>query len=121
MTSGVQGQNLVAQDVVARREVGDGQVPGEVVLDEVVGHPGAWVVTGFPGARLDLGPLQRGGVGGAEVAGYRRDVFLHGSDVGDGPGVLWFGWLVGIHERGREGKCERIQEKRLKVCVGVPI
>jgi hypothetical protein len=89
LARGVQRNDLVAQDVVAGCEVGNRQVPGEVVLDEVVGDPGAGVVAGFPGAALDLGPAEGGGVAdAAEVPGDGRDVFLHGAGVGDGPGVL---------------------------------
>ena len=44
----VQRDDLVAQHVVARREIGDRQVPGEVVLDQVVGRPAARVRAGFP-------------------------------------------------------------------------
>lgn len=84
----VQRNDLVAQHVVARREVGDRQVPAKVVLDQVVSRPGAWVGAGFPRRRGDLGPLQGGWVGAAEVTGHGRDVFLYGADVADGPGVL---------------------------------
>jgi hypothetical protein len=44
----MQSQDLVPEHVVARREVGNRQVPAEVVLDQVVGGPGTGVATGFP-------------------------------------------------------------------------
>ena len=84
---GVQRDDLVAQDVVARREVGNGQVPGEIVLDEIVGCPCAGVAAGFPGLGLDLGPGQGEGRDAAEVARDGSYVFLYGSDVGAGPCV----------------------------------
>jgi hypothetical protein len=88
LAGGVQGEDLVAEDVVAWREVRDGKVPAEVVLDQVVGDPGAGVVTGFPGRGLDFRPRQGGGGDGGEVPGYWSDVFLDGPDVRGGPCVL---------------------------------
>jgi len=84
----VQRDDLVAQHVVARREVGDRQVPGVAVLDEVVGGPGAGVRSGFPGLCGDFGPGEGGGGYGAEIAGYGGDVVDYGAGVGDGPCVL---------------------------------
>lgn len=61
LARGVQRDDFVAQDVVPRGEIWDRQVPGEVVLDEVVGDPGTRVGAGFPGALLDFGPGEGGG------------------------------------------------------------
>ena len=52
----VQCDDFVTQDVVAWCEVGDGQVPGEIVLHQVIGHPCAGVVAALPCTFLDLGP-----------------------------------------------------------------
>jgi hypothetical protein len=87
LTSSVQSDDLVTDNVVARGDVGEGQVPGEVVLDEVVGGPGSWVAAGLPGAGLDLGPLQAGGADGAAVAVAGRNVLLNGANMADRPGV----------------------------------
>jgi len=58
----VQGDDLVAQDVVAGREVGGhGETPRVVGRDERVGDPGAGVVAGDEGALGELGPEERGG------------------------------------------------------------
>lgn len=83
----VQRDNLVANHVVAWREAGDGQVPVEAGLDEVVGHPCAGVAAGLVGAGLDLGPGEGEGVDGAAVAVAGGYVFLHGADVGGWPCV----------------------------------
>lgn len=89
LARGVECDDFVPEDVVAGCQVGDGQVPGEVVLDQVVGDPGAGVGAGFPCAGLDLGPAEGGRVGdGGEVARDGGYIFLHRAGVGDGPGVL---------------------------------
>jgi hypothetical protein len=99
----VQRENLMANHVVARCEVGDRQVPGEVVLDEVVGDPGAGVVAGFPGSGLDLGPEEGGWGHGGEVPGDGGDVFLDGADVRSGPCVLYVTSISFV----REGRARR--------------
>jgi hypothetical protein len=75
----VQRNNLVPNHIVARRKVGNGQVPAEVVLDQVIGYPGAGVAAALPRALLDLGPFQRERVDCAEVSGDGRTVLDHGT------------------------------------------
>jgi hypothetical protein len=99
----VQREDLMANHVVARCEVGDRQVPGEIVLDEVVGDPGAGVVAGFPGSGLDLGPEEGGWGHGGEVPGDGGDVFLDGADVRSGPCVLYVTSISFV----REGRARR--------------
>jgi hypothetical protein len=55
----VQGDDLVADDVVAGLEVlGDRSAGGELVLDEVVGSPGARAARGNQTLLRDLGPAK---------------------------------------------------------------
>jgi hypothetical protein len=69
ISSGVQGNDLVTENIVARGDAaGDGNSVAVVVADEVVGSPGAGNVavidkTGF----VDLEELQRGLVHGSAV------------------------------------------------------
>jgi len=45
LASSVQSDDLVADNVVAGGDVGEGEVPGEVVGDEVVSSPFSWVAS----------------------------------------------------------------------------
>lgn len=55
----VKGNDLVADDVVACLEVsGNGGGRSEVVLDEVIGHPGSRAAGSDQAALRDLGPAK---------------------------------------------------------------
>lgn len=90
----MQGNDFVPDDVLARCEVGDCEIPAEVVLDQVVGDPVPWVTTRFIGAGLDLGPSEGGWGYGAAVAVARGYVFLDWASVGDGPCVPLEGYFA---------------------------
>lgn len=80
LASSVESDDLVPDDIVARSEGGrDRRRPGVVGLDEIVGHPGTGVVTGFPGTFVDLGPEERCWSSGAAVSLAVRDVVEHRS------------------------------------------
>lgn len=77
----VQRDDLMAQHVVARLEGrGDGDVVGEVVGDQVVGRPHAWVGAGDEARGVDLHPGQGRLVDGGRVVG-RGDVVDDGAVV----------------------------------------
>lgn len=67
---GVQGNDLVTDNVVAGLECrGDGNVPGEAVLDQLVRGPGSGVGPADETSLGDLDPLQRGLVDAGGVIG----------------------------------------------------
>jgi hypothetical protein len=41
----MQGDDLVAYDIVSRRKIGNGEIPGEVVVHEVVRYPFLYIFT----------------------------------------------------------------------------
>ena len=64
----MQGDNLVADDVVASLQVfGDGSSRGEVSFDEVVGNPGSGAARGDQTSLRDLAPAKRAGSQGCAV------------------------------------------------------
>jgi hypothetical protein len=83
----VQRDDFVANDVVTRGNIGEGQVPGEVVGNQVIGSPLTGVAARLPGLGRNLGPLQARRVDGTAVAVARRNVLLNRADVADGPGI----------------------------------
>ena len=54
LTRSVQRDDLVTNDVVSRSNVGEGNVPREVVGNQIVSGPLAGVATRFPGLGGDL-------------------------------------------------------------------
>jgi len=89
--SGVESNDLVAQDVAAGRQArGDLDLPGEGRrgVDEVVSRPGAWragVVDET--ARVDLEEVERCGAGRSAAAGALGHVVDHGTVVAVRPSV----------------------------------
>jgi len=45
LTSSVQRDDLVANNVVTRRKVGNSKIPGKVVFNEIISSPGAGVAS----------------------------------------------------------------------------
>lgn len=88
LSGGVEGEDLVAENVVTRGEtLGDGDRPSEAVGDEVVGGPVAGVGAGVQACLGDLGELKRSLVDGGEVTGDGGDVVDNRAVVALGPGV----------------------------------
>ncbi|GJC98596.1 hypothetical protein ColKHC_07422 [Colletotrichum higginsianum] len=84
LAGGVESNDLVAPDVLAGLQGGgDGDLPGEVLGDELVGSPAAAGETSL----LDLEELERGLVDGGAVVTARGEVVDDGALVGLGPGV----------------------------------
>ena len=83
----MQRQDLVADDVVARSDVGNLDVPGEFVLDEVGGSPDTGVAARLPPRRGNLCPAKAGGVDGVAARAAVGHVFLDGANMGFGPCV----------------------------------
>jgi hypothetical protein len=84
----VKGDDLVTENVLAGSDVlGDGDGPGEVVLDEIIGSP----VLGSGIVQSLLVDLEEGKVTsrsrGAVVTGALRQVVQNGTVVRLGPGV----------------------------------
>ena len=80
----MQGDDLVTDDVVARGEVGrDGNGPGVVVGDQLVGGPVAGVGARDPAGLGELDPLEGGGGDGAAVAVAGGDVVNYGAGEWD--------------------------------------
>lgn len=66
----MEGNDLVADDVVASLEGrGDGNVPGETVLDQLVRSPGTRVGAADQTSLVDLDPRQGSLVNGGRVIG----------------------------------------------------
>lgn len=82
--SGVERNDFVAEDVLARGKVlGDSHGPGVVVGNQLVGSPLAVLVT----STLNLKPLEILLLDGLEVAGVGSSVSENGANVGCGPGA----------------------------------
>lgn len=83
----VEGDDLVAQDVVSGLQVGrDLDLVAEVVAEDLVGGPGAWGGAGDEALLLDLDELERGLVHGGRVV-RRCKVVNNRAVVRLGPGV----------------------------------
>lgn len=88
LAGGVEANDLVAENVVTSLEVlGDGELPGEAITDEVVGGPVTGVTTRLQTLLSDLGPLESALVDAGEVAADWGEVLSDGAVVGIGPGV----------------------------------
>jgi hypothetical protein len=88
VTSGVEGEDLVAENVVAGGEAGgDLDGPGVAVGDELVGGPGARVGAGHEAGLGNLGELERGLVDGGKVTRDGGNVVNDGALVALRPGV----------------------------------
>jgi hypothetical protein len=84
----VETNDLVAEKVVTGLEVlGDGELPGEAITDEVVGGPVTGVAARLEALLSDLGPLEAALVDAGKVAADGGEVLSDGTVVGLGPGV----------------------------------
>lgn len=88
LAGGVEANDLVAENVVTGLEVlGDGELPGEAITNEVVGGPVTGVASRLETLLGDLGPLEAALVDAGEVAADGGEVLSDGTVVGIGPGV----------------------------------
>jgi hypothetical protein len=84
----VEANDLVAENVVTGLEVlGDGELPGEAIPDEVVGGPVTGVAARLEALLSNLGPLEAALVDAGEVAADGGEVLSDGTVVGLGPCV----------------------------------
>jgi hypothetical protein len=88
LASGVKTDDLVSEDVVTGLEVlGDGELPGVTVRDELIGSPAAGVAARDKALLGDLGPSEASLVDAGEVAADGGEVLSDGTVVRFGPGV----------------------------------
>jgi hypothetical protein len=88
LASGVKTNDLVSENVVTGLEVlGDGELPGVTVRDELIGSPAAGVAARDEALLGDLGPSEASLVDAGEVAADGGEVLGDGTMVRLGPGV----------------------------------
>ena len=88
LASGVKTDDLMSENVVTGLEVlGDGELPGVTVRDELVGGPAAGVAARDEALLCDLGPSEASLVDAGEVTADRGEVLGNWTVVRLGPGV----------------------------------
>ena len=88
LASGVKTDDLMSENVVTGLEVlGDGELPGVTVRDELVGGPAAGVAARDEALLGDLGPSEASLVDAGEVTADGGKVLGNGTVVRLGPGV----------------------------------
>lgn len=87
VSGAVKSNDLVTENVVTSRERrGDGDVPGEVVFNQLIGSPGTWVRAADQTRLVNLDPGQGGLVDSGGIIS-RGNVGDNGTVVRVGPGV----------------------------------